>query len=274
MPPRHSPAELIHLSDLSYAEALRELTRRAGGAVHDEDGLMLFAGPHPLPVLANGVMRAEPRLSAPEALARARDFFAPRRRGYSVLVRAHADGDLHEAAAAAGLRLFGEPPGMVLDHRLPDAAPPPGVTLARVETAEDVAAFADVQARAWATYGMPLDVAPASLGRLEVVAAPHVVSVLARAEGVPVAGAMTIVTHGVAGVYWVGTVPEARGRGLAALCTRAAGNAGFDLGARVAALQASPMGEPVYRRMGYVEVTRYPYFVAFAAAQGKERPPG
>jgi hypothetical protein len=24
------------------------------------------------------------------------------------------------------------------------------------------------------------------------------------------------------------------------------------------------MGEPVYRRMGYVEVTRYPYLVQFA----------
>ena len=76
---------------------------------------------------------------------------------------------------------------------------------------------------------------------------------------------MVIVTHGVAGVYWVGTAPGARGRGLAELCTRAAGNAGFDLGARVAALQASVMGEPVYRRMGYVEVTRYPSFVRMDA---------
>ena len=57
------------------------------------------------------------------------------------------------------------------------------------------------------------------------------------------------------------------GRGLAALVTRAAGNAGFDLGARLASLQASPMGEPVYRRMGYETIGSYPYWV-------RMQPPG
>src|SRR5439155_5804895 len=131
-------------------------------------------------------------------------------------------------------------------------------------TAADAAAFGEVQGAAYATYGMPVEVAPATLASLDVLHAPHIVTFLALLDGRPVAGAMTIVTHGVAGIYWVGTIPEARGRGLAELCTRAAGNAGFDLGARIAALQASVMGEPVYRRMGYVEVTRYPLFAQLA----------
>lgn len=90
---------------------------------------------------------------------------------------------------------------------------------------------------------------------------PHVAAFVARLDGVPVAAAMTLVTHGVAGIYWVGTTPEARGRGLAEACTRLATNAGFDLGAQVAALQASVMGEPIYLRMGYREITRYPWYV-------------
>jgi ribosomal protein S18 acetylase RimI-like enzyme len=253
--------DLRQRCDLNYAEAMRELTRRAGGTVLDDDGLLLYAGPHPLPVLQNGAMRTADGLGAAATLERAAAFFAPRRRGYSLTVRAHADADLREAAERAGLAPFGDPPGMVLDRRLPDAAPPPGVTLARVTTAGDAAAFADVQGRAYATYGMPPDVTPLALGRLDVVHAPHIVTFLARMDGMPAAGAMVIVTHGVAGIYWVGTTPEARGRGLAELVTRAAGNAGFDLGARLAALQASVMGEPVYRRMGYVEVTRYPFYV-------------
>jgi len=253
--------ELIELCDLNYTEANRELARRAGGVVHDEDGLMLYAGNHPLPVLVNGVVRTATRITPADLLARADGFFGARGRGYSVLTRAHADEDLAAAATAAGYFASGNSPAMVLEQRLPDVAPAADVTLRRVEEESDASAFGAVMGEAYSTYGMPRECGPALVGTLDVLRAPHVVAVVAALDGAVVAGAMVIVTHGVAGVYWVGTTPAARGRGLAELCTRAAGNAGFDLGARVAALQASVMGEPVYRRMGYVEVTRYPTFV-------------
>lgn len=253
--------DLTLLCDLNFAEANRELARRAGGAVHDEDGLLLFAGNHPLPVLVNATLRTSSRLDPAEVLARADAFFGPRERGYTVLCRAHADDDLAAAARAAGFLESGNSPAMVLEQRLPDATCPPDVVLRRVESADDARAFGAVMGEAYNTYGMPRACGPALVGTLAVLHAPHIVTVVALVDGTVAAGAMVIVTHGVAGVYWVGTTPAARGRGLAELCTRAAGNAGFDLGARVAALQASVMGEPVYRRMGYVEVTRYPSFV-------------
>jgi hypothetical protein len=264
MDDRGSVPDLVALSDLNYTEAMRELTRRAGGIVLDEDGICLFAGTHPLPVLCNGVIRTDPRRDPADVLARARAFFTRHERGFSVLVCGRADADLRAAAAGAGLVEMGDSPGMVLERRLPDAVAPPGVSLRRVETTADCVAFAAVMGAAYGTYGMPADVTPRILARTAVLSAPHIVTYLALLDaGTPAAGAMVILTHGVAGIYWVGTIPEARGRGLAELCTRAAGNAGFDLGARIAALQASVMGEPVYRRMGYVEVTRYPYLVQF-----------
>jgi len=256
-------SELIELSDLNLAEAQREMSRRAGGIAHDEDGLCFWVGGHALPVLCNGVLRTRNALSAAEVLERARRFFAAHQRGYTIMIRDHADGDLAEAARESQLTEWDSSPAMVLEARLADAEAPSGIHLARVESAADAGAFAEVMGAAYATYGMPEDVAPALLN-LDVLRAPHIVSFLARCDdGTPVAGAMVLVSHGVAGIYWVGTTPGARGRGLAELVTRAAGNAGFDLGARIAALQASKMGEPVYRRMGYVTVTSYPAFVRF-----------
>ena len=256
-------ADLIVLSDLNYAEAMRETTRRAGGVVHDEGGVLLYATTHKLPVLANGAVRTDPRVPPAEVLERAREFFTRNQRGYSVIVAAHCDQDLREAAAAAGLSEMGNTPGMVLAHRLADAVAPEGVDLHRVSTDADRIAFAQVMEAAYGTYGMPPGITPKTFAKLDVLVAPHIVAYLAEIDGRAAAGAMVILTHGVAGIYWVGTTPEARGRGLAELCTRAAGNAGFDLGARIAALQASVMGEPIYRRMGYVEVTKYPYLVQF-----------
>jgi ribosomal protein S18 acetylase RimI-like enzyme len=256
---------LLELSDLNYVESLRELAHRSGGVVRDEDGLMLYTSTHSFPVLVNGAFRTGSRLSPGATLERVRAFFAPHARGFTMNIRAHADADLRAACEEAGMVEIGNAPGMVLDHRLADAAPPAGVILRRVTTEADAAAFGRIQGAAYATYGMPEDVAPECIGHLDVLHAPHIVTFLALLDGTPAAGAMTIVTHGVAGIYWVGTIPEARGRGLAELCTRAAGNAGFDLGARIAALQASIMGEPIYRRMGYVEVTRYPFMVQLTA---------
>src|SRR5689334_2649744 len=124
----------LELSDLNYAEALRELARRSGGVVHDEDGLMLYTGVHGFPVLVNGVFRTDSRLPADQVLGRARTFFGRHERGFTINIRAHADADLRAVCDKAGLVVIGDAPGMVLDHRLPDATPPPGVTLRRVAT--------------------------------------------------------------------------------------------------------------------------------------------
>ena len=75
------------------------------------------------------------------------------------------------------------------------------------------------------------------------------------------------VAPGIGGVQWVAVLEEARGRGLADACTRAASNAGFELGADCAWLEASHMGEPVYLRMGFEEL--FSYRIWLAAAQAK-----
>jgi predicted acetyltransferase len=61
----------------------------------------------------------------------------------------------------------------------------------------------------------------------------------------------------------VGVLPDARGRGLAELVTHAVTQAAFELGAPLVVLQATPMGEPVYRRMGFEQFQTYRGLVRF-----------
>ena len=65
---------------------------------------------------------------------------------------------------------------------------------------------------------------------------------------------MTLVSHRVAGVYYVGTVEQARRRGLGDALTRMAARAGLEMGAEAAWLGASEMGAGLYRRIGFEDL--------------------
>jgi ribosomal protein S18 acetylase RimI-like enzyme len=53
------------------------------------------------------------------------------------------------------------------------------------------------------------------------------------------------------GIYWVATLPEARGRGLATALMREALADAHERGRRTSTLQATKLGAPVYERVGY-----------------------
>ena len=86
---------------------------------------------------------------------------------------------------------------------------------------------------------------------------PHLYTVLAYLDGEPVSGAMANLSHGIGGVYWVGTVPAA-GATLAD-ASRSTSPAGPSTRSAVS-LRASPQGEPIYRAMGYED--RYTGYLA------------
>lgn len=142
--------------------------------------------------------------------------------------------------------------------------PPPGIELRWVHDEAGTADFVAVNDDAYATYGMPRGEIGASITEVDRFTEPHVQSVVAYRDGQPLAAAQVVLSHGVAGVYWVGTIESARGAGLGDLVTRAVTNRAFDLGAAAVTLQASSMGEPIYARMGYEVLHRYVGFVRLA----------
>jgi hypothetical protein len=258
---------LVRAADLNYLEFGREMARWGGraGTVCEEGGVLLTAGGSPFPVSANGVVRLDPAVPAAEVLERANAFFAARQRGYSVSASSWqgVDDDLMALCRERGYLDVADSPEMVVRAPVQMPEPPPGVELRWIDDEAGVDRAAGVNVEAYGSLGLPKDVIPASFLDRAAMLAPHLHTVLALLDGEPVATAQTMLSHGVAGVYWVGTVERARGRGLAELVTAAVTNRGFELGSPINSLQASKMGEPVYRRMGYEELYRYRTLVHF-----------
>jgi predicted acetyltransferase len=72
---------------------------------------------------------------------------------------------------------------------------------------------------------------------------------------------MLYLSHGIGGVGWVGTRPSAFGRGYGIALTWRVVEEGLGRGVELFNLQASPMGAPVYRRMGFETPTCYRMFI-------------
>jgi hypothetical protein len=266
--------ELLLLADLSLAEFLRHLARY-GGAIHEEDGLLLFAGAHSQPnPYRNGILRLQNTLPPEEVLRRADEFFGSRRRGYAVWSREHADADLEARVLSAALRELERLPELVMDD-LPEEVPPPeGVELRQALDRQTTLDYLQVVADAWGFGSMPLDTAARVFFDPESITAPNVAAFVAYYDGLPLSGAMALVSHGVALGCQAATIrrpkpgqrlpPSNPGRrGLAESCLCASLEFSFqELGARRSVCQTSSSGEPVWRKLGYQPLTSYGRYLA------------
>jgi len=232
-----------------------------GGIVQEEAGVLLYATDSTFPLMMNGAFRTDDSVDPDVLVGRADDFFARRNRGYSLFVRDGIDDDLGIAARHLGLAEVVRHPEMICAQRLPVAPLPNGVEIRRVVTADDAAHFVEVNASAYTVYGMRPEVVYQAFSSVRRMLLPHVVAVVAYVEGKPAAAALTLASHGIAGVYWVGTIETYRGRGLCQAVVREVTNAGFDLGARLNSLQASVMGEPIYKKLGYETIFHHRIYV-------------
>jgi GNAT superfamily N-acetyltransferase len=241
-------ADLVHRN---LMEVYSWMGEAPGGAADYQDGELLFAGRSPLPFL-NGAVRSRREAPGAELLGRAREFFFARKRGF-VTFCWPGDPALEQAALEAGMfPVMERYPEMVC--RKPIA--PLDADVQRVMSSEEASAYWRICDAAYPSIGFPENLFSEAFTREELLD-ERVWACLGFDDGRPVACASVWMAEGVGFLGWVGALPESRGRGLAAACTIAATNQALDAGSDAVSLQASPMGEDLYRRLGFEEIFDY-----------------
>lgn len=158
-----------------------------------------------------------------------------------------------------GFLCQGSAPGMALSLEQLPAEPgvPPRLEILRVANAAQLEEWTAVAVQA---FGEPVEVQQARLAvhsALGFAEDAPLQRYIARLDGQPVDMSELFLAAGVAGIYDVSTVPHARGQGIGAAITQAPLLAARARGYLVGVLEASPMGFPVYRRLGFEEYCRF-----------------
>jgi ribosomal protein S18 acetylase RimI-like enzyme len=242
--------ERIAASDTNYFESWRSFAEPAG-FVH-EDGGILIAAPSRALAWMNVVFVTRPLRDPKAQLATAFDLLDQRKLPFFVHMRDGMDTASERACEALGLVAENPVPGMVLDP----VATRANNTALDIRAVSDDATFADFINVSAESFSIPLDDAqfmfpPAARRR------PNVHFWVGYADGTPTACSNLLVHGHIASINVIGTLEAYRGRGFGAAITQAAVNGGAEAGCKIAVLQASELGQPVYERMGFRTVTTY-----------------
>jgi ribosomal protein S18 acetylase RimI-like enzyme len=252
--------------DAVHAEFRRRSALALDGEVCDDDGVLLWAGPNESAIVVNGALRTSSDVAAEDVFERAATFFGERSRGHTMFCRSDTDADLVDVCRERHLPPLAEGglPEMVL-HGRPLVPPlPAGASVRKVSTDRDRGDYIGVFSGSYAQLGASEDTVFGVMPPLEMLQRDDVGAFVVELDGTPAAVAMSVLIDGVSDIHWVGTLPIAARRGLGETATATAIDHGFSHGAEIAALQASPMGEGLYRRMGFVELYRYEEYLVFA----------
>lgn len=159
---------------------------------------------------------------------------------------------------AVGLREAGTVPAMTVDlGSLPPADTQPDLTIRQVESTADRALWGELAAQGTGFEEPAVRALAALEPRIPAERLGGQARLLAEYKGKAVATGALVRSGDLVGAYAIATLPDFRRRGIGRAITRHALELGAAGGARTGVLQSSPMGRPVYEKMGFREV--FPY---------------
>jgi len=248
-----SDAESIASAERNYIETWRLLVSHASGGVVEENDSVVCVGV-PAPVAFFNTAFVKPPADPVACIDGVKAFYAKRDKPFMLRFRDEESGAAAAACEAAGLISAGSSPLMFADIR--GIAPPGDFDIRPVDAGnwpDHLATIAD-------GFGMPLELVAGIFPPSVLKEDYYAVNVYF--EGQTASTAALIVTDDIAGVYNVATPEPFRRRGLGEAATRAVIAEGARRGCTSTTLQASDMGYPIYERIGYRTIIRWPMFTS------------
>lgn len=246
-----APPALVARAQAAYAEMFVALAMAAPNAsIERRDGLLLVGPAGSLPRYNAGFATAAP-VDPAASVAAGAAFFAARGSRWMLKASGDAAQALDGAARAAGM-VHEQEPAMLLTL--------PGLAVVNedlaIDAVVDVPSLWTFDLTMQAGFESALPIASSAVmdsGALLVIAGLRFF--LGSCDGVPVATATLFARDGVACIADISVVPAYRRRGFGAAITAHAIAAGRNRGCELAYLEASELGAPIYRRLGFREAT-------------------
>jgi len=251
-----SEQSLIRAIEENACEFLLTLGRSGGGEERDEQEIQWIIGGAPI-AYHNCVVRAHLATGAVEEAILAS---IQRFRAHSVPGSWHVGPSMYppnigERLIEHGFVSGGREPGMAVDlHVLPEQISiPPAFVVEQVCDEQQLRIWTHTLAQGFGEGEIEANWVGQMYHTIGFGDQIHWRHYLGRWNGQPVATTSLFMGAGVAGIYFVFTLPEARRQGVGAAITSAALQDARRFGYRIGVLGASSMGYSVYRRLGFQE---------------------
>lgn len=245
-------AQYATLANHNFVGSYRKLVEHVAGAAERSDEPNLYSFTTGVPIgLFNGTVVTGP--TDPATLTAHLEWVAQFSLPYRCWIDESRGPGLDGAVRRHGLGRDEQPyPAMLMAPIEPAPVAAAGLEVRRCT---DAAGY-EAHIASHVANGVPAALAPALIPS-SMARDPDVALFTGWVDGELVGQSIAIRTGATVGVYAVGVIAGARGRGAGTALTWAAVNAGRAWGCHAATLQASEMGLPIYERMGFRIVVPY-----------------
>lgn len=245
--------EIFKKADHNLRESIKNIAANSpdGEVVETEDYLIFTIGRRTLESHANGAFCLNDE--KPEvAFKAAEKFFKERNLDYVFWVMDDKDENMEAYLREKGYEPRREPgiTIMTIEEKLELPEMDKRYELSKVRSIKETRDYMTVVRDA---FGLEENTATAMFGNKEVLNGKQTEGYVVYDTKCnrPVSAVQVFYDGDVSGIYWVATSEDYRGQGLGKYITSVGTNAGFDLGSYIVILQASVLGEYVYKKLGY-----------------------